>query len=75
MAIIWTTFAVGIMSVSFCFFSVRMLYKYINRYRFDESKYTLLFGFLRLRYIATAYIILSVSFAFVSSIFMIYVFL
>lgn len=43
-------------SCVFCAITVRRLYSYINKYRFDESVYTLLFGFVRLRYIVSFYI-------------------
>lgn len=45
-------------SLGFAALSLWRLYYYIRRYRFDESKYTLLFGFVHLRWIAAAYIIL-----------------
>lgn len=37
--------------------TVWRLYKYINRYRFSESVYTLLFGFMRLRYFVWIYVV------------------
>ena len=45
-----------IISVVFCALAIRRLYIYINRYRFNESVYTLLFGVLRLRYFVWIYI-------------------
>lgn len=44
-----------IASVLIAYFAVQRLYAYIYRYRFDESVYTLLFRFVRLRYIAWLY--------------------
>ena len=45
--------------IGFAFLSLWRLYSYIHRYRFDESKYTLLFRFVHLHWIATLYIGLS----------------
>lgn len=42
------------------------LYYYIKRYRFDESKYTLLFGFVHLHWIAIAYVAFAISWVVVS---------
>jgi len=70
MALVWITTVIGIISIGFCLMSVKILYRYINRYRFDESKYTLLFGFVRLRYIAAAYIVISILFGVISTVFM-----
>lgn len=38
--------------------SVKRLYAYIHKYRFDESVYTLLFGFMRLRYFVVSYLLI-----------------
>ena len=45
-------------SVVFAFVVLWRLYYYIRRYRFDESKYTLLFRFVHLRWIAASYLML-----------------
>ena len=37
--------------------SIWRLYAYIRRYRFDESKYTLLFGFVHLHWIMLLYVV------------------
>lgn len=42
-------------SVGFMLLSLWRLYTYIRRYKFEESQYTLLFGFVHLRWIALAY--------------------
>jgi hypothetical protein len=47
-----------IVSLGLCFVAIRQLYAYINRYRFDESVYTLLFGMIRLRYFVSFYVFL-----------------
>jgi cbb3-type cytochrome oxidase subunit 3 len=73
MTLVLITALIGVISITFCFISVRILYRYINRYRFDESKYTLLFGFLHLRYIQISYITLTVVLAILSTIFMFYI--
>lgn len=44
-----------LVSVALCVFAIRRLYAYIYAYRFDESVYTLLFGFIRLRYFVFLY--------------------
>jgi hypothetical protein len=67
------TATIGIISIIFCMLSVHLLYRYIHKYRFDESKYTLLFGFLRIRYIATLYVVLTISLAVGSTIFVYYI--
>ena len=50
-------FAVQFISLFVVFVSVKRLYAYIHLYRFDESVYTLLFGFLHLRYFVVLYIV------------------
>ncbi len=40
-----------------CLLGVRRLYKYIYRYRFDETVYSLLFGFMHLHYFVYAYLL------------------
>jgi Na+/melibiose symporter-like transporter len=73
MTLVLITSIIGIISIAFCLLNIKLLYRYINKYKFDESKYTLLFGFLRLRYIAFIYILLSVGFAFASSAFIYFI--
>lgn len=60
-----------ILSIALLAATIRKLYTYINKYKFDESVYTLLFGFVRLRWFVSIYIfmiaansILGVLFAF-----------
>ena len=54
---LWIFFAVlQVASVCLTVIVLQRLYAYIHRYRFDESKYTLLFGFVHLRWISTAYL-------------------
>lgn len=63
----WVLFIVlHTVSLGFATFSLWRLYHYIRRYRFDESKYTLLFGFLHLRWIAGAYVTLAVLWVVIS---------
>ena len=45
-----------IASLVLCAITIKRLYAYINKYTFDESVYTLLFGFVRLRYIVSIFI-------------------
>lgn len=47
---------VEIVSALLCVLTIKKLYAYINQYRFAESVYTLLFGFIRLRYFVYLYI-------------------
>ncbi len=54
---------VEIVSLALCALAVKKLYAYINQYRFAESVYTLLFGFIRLRYFVYLYL----SFVLISS--------
>ncbi|MFA6023999.1 MAG: hypothetical protein WC777_02165 [Candidatus Gracilibacteria bacterium] len=54
--IFWLLVSAELISVSLCFWSVYRLYKYIRAYCFAESVYTLLFGFVRLRYFVYAYL-------------------
>lgn len=42
-------------SAAMCYVSIRRLYNYINRYRIEESVYTLLFGVVRLRHFVWFY--------------------
>lgn len=53
----WALLLVESISVLMCVWAVRRLYKYINRYRFDETVYSLLFGFMHLHYFVYAYIL------------------
>lgn len=46
-------------SLLLCGVTVKRLYAYIRRYKFDESVYTLLFGFLHLRYFIFAYVFMT----------------
>lgn len=55
---------VQIASIALCAISIKKLYTYINQYRFSESVYTLLFRFIRLRYLVYFYAVL-VGLAFV----------
>jgi hypothetical protein len=58
MVIFTLLFAVQLGSLSLAFIALRRLYFYIHKYRFDESTYTLLFGFVHLRYFAVWYVIM-----------------
>lgn len=53
-------------SLAFAFLTLWRLYKYIRRYRFTESKYTLLFGFVHLHWFAVSYIILASAWVLIS---------
>ena len=57
MIIFGLLFVVQLASVALGFVALRRLYDYIHKYRFDESNYTLLFGFLHLRYFSVLYIV------------------
>ena len=56
MAVFLGLILLQIASLVLCTITIRRLYTYINKYRFDESVYTLLFGFVRLRYIVSVFI-------------------
>lgn len=45
-----------LISIAVAAISLKRLYTYIRRYRFDESKYTLLFGFVHLRLVVAFYL-------------------
>ena len=49
-----------IVSVGVMLAALWRLYHYISRYKFSESKYTLLFGFLHLRWLASGYFLAAV---------------
>jgi len=51
----------ALMSFVFCVLSVRRLYSYIQEHRFEESQYTLLLGFMHLRWIIALYLIVSLA--------------
>lgn len=57
MWLFWALIVVEIVSALVCFFGVRRLYKYIRRYRFPETVYSLLFGFMHLHYFVFAYLV------------------
>lgn len=63
----WIFFIIlHLVSLAFAMLTLWRLYEYIKRYRFDESKYTLLFGCLHLRWIAAGYMIVVSLWIFVS---------
>ncbi|KKU80474.1 MAG: hypothetical protein UY05_C0006G0008 [Candidatus Peregrinibacteria bacterium GW2011_GWA2_47_7] len=55
-----------LVSLIFMAVVIRRLVGYINRYRIDESKYTLLFGFVHLRWIIGLYAISVIAWVFIS---------
>lgn len=58
MTSLWIAFIVlHAVSSGFALLALWRLYEYIKRYRFDESKYTLLFRFVHLHWIVTAYVL------------------
>lgn len=60
----WTILIVSqLASVGFAWWALSRLFLYINAYRFDESQYTLLFGFIHMRWIAGFYIVSATAFA------------
>lgn len=73
MILVWIITIIAFISIGLCLMSVKLLYRYINRYRFDESKYTLLFGFVRLRYVAATYIIFTFILSILSVLFAFYI--
>jgi hypothetical protein len=56
MVVFFGLLLLSFVSSVFCAITIRRLYVYINKYKFDESVYTLLFGFVRVRYIVSLYI-------------------
>lgn len=59
MTSLWIALGVlHVTSIGFALLALMRLYHYIKRYRFDESKYTLLFGFIHLHWIAGVYAML-----------------
>lgn len=57
MEIIWPIIiAVHLCSLLFLTIYLKRLFRYAGKYRMPESKYTLLFGWVQLSYIAFAYI-------------------
>lgn len=67
MTTLWITyFLIHVGSIAFTLLVFWRLYYYIRRYRFEESKYTLLFGFIHLSWVAAMYLILSIGWIFVS---------
>ena len=57
MWLFWAFILVEIVSALMCLFAVRRLYKYIKKYRFPETVYSLLFGFMHLRYFVVTYVV------------------
>lgn len=52
----WAIFAIfHLLSAGFAAFVISRLYQYIRRYRFEESQYTLLMGFIHLHWIVYLY--------------------
>lgn len=62
MPIFWSLFGiVHLISLLLMVVGLNRLYSYIKQYRFDESHYTLLFGFVHLRWFAWLYGLLTVT--------------
>lgn len=56
MGIFWTFFAIiHIVSILLLIISLRLVLHYTRRYRMQESRFTMLFGFVRLEYIIFIY--------------------
>lgn len=56
MAILWIIFGIiHLVSIGIAIAIYLRLYGYIRRFRFDESKYTLLFGFVHLHWVHILY--------------------
>lgn len=53
----WALIFVEIGSIIACLWGVRRLHAYIRRYRFNETVYSLLFGFMHLHYFVYAYLL------------------
>jgi len=53
----WVTLFIQIISLLFCFASIKKLYGYIKVYRFKEKDYKLLIGFIHLRQVVVLYIL------------------
>lgn len=67
MASQWILFVVlQAVSLAFALLTLVRLYHYIRRYKFDESKYTLLFGFVHLHWISASYAFLVAAWIVVS---------
>ncbi len=67
MTSLWIIFGIiQVGSIGLTLLSLQRLYSYIRRYRFSESKYTLLFGFIHLRWITFAYLSIMIAWIAVS---------
>lgn len=56
MSALWFLFILlHILSIAFVVVSIKRLHTYIDRFHFDESKYTLLFGFIHINLIVIFY--------------------
>lgn len=49
---------VQVVSIGLALLTLRRLFVYVLRYRFNESVYTLLFGFVHLRYFVAIYLLM-----------------
>lgn len=68
MPIFWLIIALAQLgSLIFCLFAIYRLNSYIRVYRFDESHYTLLLGFIHLKWISTFYIIYTTIFILITT--------
>ena len=56
MWLFWLLLVFEFGSIAVCLWALQRLYRYIRKYRFDESVYSLLFGFIHLRYFAFGYV-------------------
>ncbi|MBI5754789.1 hypothetical protein HZA41_01055 [Candidatus Peregrinibacteria bacterium] len=50
-----------LVSLAITALALRSLYSYIRKFRFERSQYELLFGFVHLRHVAVAYIVMTVT--------------
>ena len=62
---------IHIVSLGVTTLAVRSLYIYIRKFRFERNQYEPLFGFVHLRHVAVAYIVMTLALAAYSSYFFI----
>lgn len=54
-------FLLHLVSIVITALALRSLYAYIRKFRFEQSQYELLFGFVHLRHVAAMYVLLTIA--------------
>jgi len=69
MLLLWTIFSINICSLLFLVFCLQRVFHYLKRYRMQENRFTLLFGFISLKQVLFVYAACVIVFAVFSTLY------